>query len=127
MSQAFMKKRSTSHSLRQGKDARTVLLRMAHDEARAKRIRSLKDRFPDLKWREIADYVGVRERSVYAWPKTGGIDRTNVKKLAEFFQRELGAADVTAEWIWRGDTETPDLMNTLNGERSQLDRIEKML
>jgi len=116
MSQGIMKKQGTSTSLRRRGDAHTVLLRMAHDEARAQRIRALKARHVDVKWREIADYVGVSERSAIAWQKTGGISRPNVKKLAEFFRKVAGDTSVTADWIWRGDAPAVDLVEALNGD-----------
>lgn len=122
MSQPLMKRRPTHGSLSGREDARTVLLRMAMDEERAARIRSLKNARPDLTWSVIADKVGVTERSAIDWQKTGGISYTNCKKLAKLFK-------VDHDWLWSGvEQATPDLMGALGGvDAAQLDRIEAKL
>lgn len=90
-------------SLRRTGSPRTVLLRMAADQERAARIDALKATRPDLTWRQIADRVGVSERSAYNWKVTGGIDYENAKKLAKVFE-------VDVDFIWRGPAESaPDL------------------
>lgn len=92
---------------------------MAHDEARAERIRHLKEQRPDLTWRRIADAVGVGERSALYWQQTGGIGYETSRKLADVF-----GAD--PDWLWSGRTsgETPDLMGALSEGRTDLDRLE---
>lgn len=114
---------SRNASLSRARSSRTVLVRMAHDEARAERIRDLKANRPDLTWGRIADAVGVRERSALLWQQTGGIGYETAKKLADVFE-------VDADWLWSGrDGESPDLMAAIgnaDGE-SQLDRIERRL
>jgi hypothetical protein len=111
-----------SASLRRRRDAHTVLVRMARDEARAGRVRELKGRFPegDPSWAEIAAYVGVAERSALAWQQTGEISRSNAIKLARFFI-ERGVR-IGEDYIWDGPKpDTPDLLTVLNGDESKLD------
>lgn len=81
---------------------------MAADLERAQRVRQLKDEHPELTWGRIADYIGIKERSVVEWQKTGGMDYANAEKFAELM-------GVSADWLWRGNQ--PD-------DGSQLDRIE---
>lgn len=120
MSQVLTSRRRTATSLRGHRDAHTVLLRMALDEERAKRIRQLKEDRPDLTWAQIAEAVGVKERSAIDWQKTGGISYENCKKLAKLFK-------VDRDWLWAGTEQgTPDLMGAL-GDQTQLDRIEAKL
>lgn len=108
-------------SLRQHRSSRTVLLQMAHDEARAERVRELKNQRPDLTWRRIADAVGVSERSAFEWQKSGGMEHANAVKLAEVFE-------VDADWLWSGRVpgETPDLMAALNS-RSDLAQLAESI
>ncbi len=121
-----MKKAHSRASLRASGTAHTVLLRMAADEARAQRIRDLKAEHPDVTWKEIADYVGVSERSAHTWRATGAMSRGNATKLAVFF-REHGA-DIDPDYIWRGERPpTPNLMHVLDNGDDQLDRIERKL
>lgn len=122
MSQALTKRNLTRGSLRDHEDARTVLLRMAMDTGRAQRIRDLKQTRPDLTWAQVADKVGVTERSALDWQRAGGISHANCKKLAKVF-------GVDADWLWSGVQrgETPDLMAAIGGGASQLDRIEAKL
>lgn len=101
-------------ALRQPRKARTVLLRMAKDQARADRIDQLKQERPDLTWEAIADYVGVTVRGAQAWREHGAISYDNAKKLAELFEVEV-------MFIMRGDGYGPQATAT------QLDRIEQML
>lgn len=125
MSQPFMKNPSRRASLRGQKPAHTVLLRMAADEARAERIRTLRIE-TGLKWRELAAYVGVSERSAHQWGATGAISHPNAVKLTELF-REHGAK-VEDDYVWRGHRpSTPKLMNMLSNGENQLDRIESKL
>lgn len=93
--------------------ARTVLLEMARDEARAERIRSVieqrKAEDPSFTTAWIADQLGVSERAVGTWKATGSLARTNSTRLAE-----LVNCDPT--WLWLGrKTETPDVLDMLPG------------
>jgi hypothetical protein len=108
MSQDLTTKKFTRRSLSEPRSARTVLLRMAEDQERADRLRALKDEYPSVTWRQLAEHVGVRERSVLNWAAGKGMDYDHAVKVAEFF-RELGA-DLADDYIWRGlraDTPTP--------------------
>lgn len=130
MSQPLTTKNFSRSSLRDHESARSVLMRMAEDHARAERIRTLKSDRPDLTWEQIADHVGVKERSVHNWAATGGIKYENAEKLAELF-------GVSVDYIWRGeggsvatmDGDTPDLLGALSPEDAKeiparLDAIE---
>ncbi len=117
MSQAITRKNLTRASLRRREDPHTVLRRMAIEAERAERIADLKERRPDLTWRQIGDAVGVAERSAIAWQRTGGIDYNNAKKLAKVF-------GVTVEWLWSGVGAQPVVEPEAEG---QLDRIERKL
>jgi hypothetical protein len=132
MNQDLRNKNFSPGSLRRDRSARTVLLRMARDDARAARIRALYEEVKDergdeITWRLIADACGVSERAAAAWPKTGGIAYENAKKLAAFF-RTLGKS-VDVDYIWRGpEVQTPDLIGAMHdGNSAQLDRIEAYL
>jgi DNA-binding transcriptional regulator YiaG len=125
LSQDLMKKTPPRASLRTSRSAHTVLLRMAADEARAQRIRDLREEH-GLKWKELSNYVGVSERSAHQWGATGAISQDNAMKLAQLF-REHGA-DIEADYIWRGERPpTPNLMAVLDNGDNQLDRIERKL
>jgi hypothetical protein len=100
-----------------GRTARTLLLRMAADEARAERIRLLKEGHPELKWQAIADHVGVTLRAAQAWANTGSIAYGNAKKLAELFD------GIDVDYVMRG----PVPSTGATSEESQLDRIEGLL
>lgn len=121
MKQAQKKISFSRGSLRDTRSARTVLLRMAADQDRAERIRSLKQARPDLTWRRIADFVGVTERAAADWQKKGGIDYANAEKLAEILE-------VDVDYIWRGpqNNGTPDLFPDATIE-DRLDRMERRL
>jgi hypothetical protein len=97
-----------SASLRRQHSPRTVLIRMAADQARADRIRALKEEHPELTWARIADDVGVKERSAIEWQSTGGISYDNAIKLARVF-------DVDTEWLFRGKGETPSTASPWTG------------
>ncbi len=97
-----------------GRSARTLLLRMAADEARAERIRLLKEEHPELTWQAIADHVGVTVRAAQAWGSSGSIAYENAKALAQLFD------NVDAEYIMRG--RPPAASSAPEG---QLDRIEE--
>lgn len=101
-------------ALRQPRSARTVLLRMARDQARAERIDQLKQGRPDLTWQAIADYLGVTVRAAQAWRETGAISYVNARKLADLFE-------VDVLWLLQGAGDGPA------ATASQLDRIESML
>jgi hypothetical protein len=82
---------------------------MAKDQARAERIRGLKDQNPEITWDEIASYVGVSPRAAGAWAANGGIAPQNAKRLAKFFSVEY-------DWLYHGPRqESPDLMDALGG------------
>lgn len=114
--------RHSRGSLRGRETPRTVLLRMAADEARAERVRQLKQEHPELTWREIADHVGVTERSAMEWQRTGGMSYAHARRLAEVMNAPV-------DWIWRGgapaDEGTGDDQLDRIGE--QLARIEAKL
>lgn len=95
MKQALPRKNFMLASLREHPNARSVLLRMAEDADRSRRIRELKEGRPDLTWGRISDKVGVTERSVAAWAQKGRISYENCGKLAEVF-------GVDADWLWSG-------------------------
>ena len=79
---------------------------MAEDQERGERLRALKDAHPSVRWGQLADAVGVRERSVLNWAAGKGIEYENAVKAAVFF-RELGE-DIDDDYIWRGArTDTP--------------------
>jgi hypothetical protein len=108
MSQDLTTRKFTRRSLSEPRSARTVLLRMAEDQERADRLRALKDEYPSVTWRQLAEHVGVRERSVLNWAAGKGMDYDHAVKVAEFF-RELGAV-IADDYVWRGlraDTPTP--------------------
>jgi hypothetical protein len=134
-SQLIAQKKFVVGSSRPARTPRTVLLRMARDQARADRIRALKQEHPEYTWAAIADYVGVSPRAAQSWQEKGGIAYENAKKLAELWGEDL-------DYIWRGPRgDTPDLMSTLAGEdlevllrglraevarlRKQVDRLER--
>jgi hypothetical protein len=107
MSQDLTKKKFVPGSLRGPRTARTLLLRMAADDARAQRIRDTYEQRKaenprEYTWRRLADHVGISERAVQDWPKTGGVDYNHAKRAAEFW-------NVDFDWLWRGPKEgTPD-------------------
>lgn len=68
---------------------------MAADQERADRVREIKRDNPGLRWKHIAEYVGVELRSAQMWQETGAISYENAKKLAEL-------VDVSVDWIMRG-------------------------
>ena len=133
MSQAFPKKKFAPGSLSRPRTARTVLLRMAADEARAQRIRDTYEQRkaddPRNTWKALADHVGTSERAVQDWAKTGGLKWENAEKAAAFWE-------VDFDWLWRGpmeDRQTPDpfLTQSQNNDAASLDerlaRIEQAL
>lgn len=93
--QPVRKKNLMAASLRDYPDARSVLLRMAQDAERARRIRKLKGLRPALKWRQVAEAVGVAERTVASWAAKGQIGYENCEKLADFF-------GVDRDWLFSG-------------------------
>lgn len=102
--------------------AHTLLLRMAADEDRAKRIYALKERSPGLTWQQIADHTGVSLRAAQAWAETGEIAYSNAKKLAELFD------GVDVDYVMRGSREpSPDLMGTLMNNMARLERKVNLL
>jgi hypothetical protein len=123
MSQALLNHNVTRGSLRGREAARSVLLRMAIESDRAERVRQLKADRPDLTWARIAEVVGVKERSVVEWQKTGGMDYGNAKKFAELM-------GVSIEWLWSG-SEAPARNGSKPAasahEADRLQRIEEKL
>lgn len=121
-SQPSRKKNLMATSLKRARSPHSLLLRMAADAERAQRLKMIKDERPDLTWPQVADAVGVSERSVAAWAKDGQMSYGNAKKLALF----LG---VGLDWLWRGpQPESPDLMSALTtpGDLAQrLDQIDE--
>lgn len=115
MSREFRSNNRGRASLRGREAPLTVLLRMAADQARAQRVRQLKAEHPELTWAQIAEHVGIKERSVMEWQKTGGMSYANAEKFAELM-------NVPAAWVWRGE-EPPDPGKA----EVQLDRIEAKL
>lgn len=99
--------------------AHTVLLRMAADDSRAQRIAEAR-RERHIKWKVVADFVGVEQRSAQLWAQTGEISWDNCRRLAELFE-------VDAYWLMNGveRSPTPDPFPPANDE--QLDRIEDAL
>jgi hypothetical protein len=114
-----------SASLRRRMDAHTVLTRMARDKDRAERIRALKARYgKEVTWGEIAEYVGVVERSVLAWQATGEISRDNAFKLAQFFIER--GEPISEEYVWRGADPTP--LELVHGGRQEISqRYDELL
>ena len=121
MSQPLTKKDFAPGSLRRPRSARTLLLRMAADEARAQRFRETYEQRKaenprEYTWRRLADHVDVSERAAQDWAKTGGIEYDNAKKAAEFW-------GVDFDWLWRGPKEgeqTPDPFSD-TASRGQVD------
>lgn len=131
MNQDLTTKTFSRTSLRTSRSARTVLLRMAADEARGQRIYELYKNRADLKWGAIAAYCGVEERTVHNWASGKGMKPENAQKLAELFK-------VSFDYVWWGPDgppeklETPDVLEALNPSeaqelRKQLNRIEEKL
>ncbi len=112
-------------SLREVKPAHTVRLYVANKprieaigEARAARIRAAKAAMPrGWTWRRIADAVGVTERSITYWAKTGRLERENCDRLAEVLM-----VDPT-EALW-GDEPADE---SADSYAEQLKRIENRL
>lgn len=117
MSQALTARDFVNASSRAKRTARTLLLRVAADEARAERIRTLKQEHPEHTWQAIADYVGVSLRAAQAWQEAGGISYPNAKKLAQLWQEDV-------LYIMQGERGTPDL-SLIQGadDGAKLDRI----
>ena len=113
-----------SGSSTQQRRARTFLLHMAQDEARAARIKELKESRPELTWEDIAHACGVTTRGAQAWSATGSIRFDNARKLADLF-------GVTVEYIWSGKQhhDTPDLLGTLAADSAvgRLQKLERMM
>lgn len=104
---------------------------MAQDDARASRIKELKELHPEVTFRQIADHVGVSERSANEWAAKGTVSYDNARKLTEFF-RERGHPDLEDDYIWRGPMgEAPDLIGSLTspqaGVAAQLVQINERL
>jgi hypothetical protein len=87
---------------------------MAKDQARAERIRELKDQNPEITWDEVAAYCGVSTRAVGAWAAEGGIAPANARKLAEFFS-------VDYDELYKGPpVQSADLMGAFRTPASNL-------
>lgn len=107
---------------RKARSARTLLLRMAADEARAERIRQLKREHPELTWQAIADRVGVTLRAAQSWQEKGAISYVNAKKLAAVLDEDV-------DFIMRGPRgDTPDLLGDAGARlEERVDRMEERL
>lgn len=94
---------------------------MAEDLQRADRIKRLKIE-RRLKWREVADALGVSERAVMEWAKKGTCSEEHCDALAAYLEVDPG-------WLWKGPKpESPDLMGALSGGvQTQLDQMEALL
>jgi hypothetical protein len=126
MSQDLTTRKFTRRSLSEPRSARTVLLRMAEDQERADRLRALKDEYPSVTWRQLAEHVGVAERSVLNWAAGKGMDYDHAVKAAEFF-RGLGA-DIPDDYVWRGHrADTPDPFSAVEGASARLAALEGMV
>lgn len=89
---------------------------MAEDQDRAERIRALR-RDKHLRWKQIAEHVGVELRSAQMWQETGSISYENAKKLAEL-------AGVDVDYIMRGtDNGTPSPFAGPDAVNLKLDQI----
>jgi len=98
---------------------------MAADEARAARIRALREEH-GLKWRELSAYVGVTDRSAQEWGASGAISDKSAEKLTQLF-RELGA-DISDDYILRGPRPaTPPLLNVLEGDGEGVTATDELL
>jgi hypothetical protein len=95
---------------------------MAADQERADRIRLLKRDNPQLKWRHIADHVGVELRSAQMWQETGAISYENAKKLAEL----VGDPAHDVDWIMRGPRESERAPSPFAGQDALADRLDQM-
>jgi hypothetical protein len=104
MKNNFMQTNFRHPALRGHGTAHSVLLQMAASEARAARIKALKEGRAGTKWRHLAEFAGVSERAVGDWYGTGSISEDNARKVAEFF-------DVSFDFVWSGNErdQTPDL------------------
>lgn len=95
----------------------STLLGQMRDEARAERIKGLREATPGLTQpkivdglEELAGRVVVTLRGYQEWERTGGIKYENAELLARFH-------GVDPRWLWEGETaaRTPSLVETLNG------------
>lgn len=120
MSQAIKRNARTGNSLRGREAPHTVLLRMARDQARAQRVRQLKEEHPELTWGRIAEHIGIKERSVVEWQKTGGMSYANATKFAEL-------VGVSIDWLWRGDEPESDDVTQLDRIEAKVDEVRELL
>lgn len=120
-----MKKDLAKSSLKMRSTPRSVLCHMAEDAERAERLRAIKAARPGLRWSDVAEATGVKERTVLGWAKTGALSYAHAEQLAEFVHEDL-------DWFWRGPVpESPDLMTALKTTDpdivDRLDHIEMQL
>lgn len=112
----------------------STLLGQMRDEARAERIKGLRERTPGLTQPKIVEGLEllagravVTLRGYQEWERTGGIKYENAELLAEFHE-------VDPRWLWEGETagRTPSLVETLNGNGPReidvevLERLERL-
>lgn len=114
--QGLLKQNASGTTSLQGRHpARTVLVEMAKDQARAERIRDVvkqrKASDPTFTTAWIAEQLGVDPRSIGYWKSVGAISRDNSDKLADL-------AGVDRVWLWLGrkEADPPDLLDVLNGD-----------
>jgi hypothetical protein len=116
----------------------STLLGQMRDEARAERIKGLRERTPGLTQPKIVEGLEalagravVTLRGYQEWERTGGIKYENAELLASFH-------GVDPHWLWQGETTagTPSLVETLNGNGprevdvevlQRLERLERMV
>lgn len=98
----------------------TLLSQMAADidQERGERLQELRRGKGNPPQPLVAAAVGVSLRTYQSWEAGGGIRFDNREALAKYF-------GVSISYIVGG--ETPDVIGSLNGERTQLDRIEEKL
>lgn len=112
-----------------------LLMRMEEEQRReiGERITQLRERSPFTQ-PDVAGKLGIGLRAYQKLERTGTTKYERCEELAkihaEWTRDSTDWQHVSADWIWDGRmprSEAPDLMGSLNGERTQLDRIEALL
>jgi hypothetical protein len=116
MNRNYMQSNFRRAALRGHGTAHTVLLQMAENDARAGRIKALKEGRPGTKWKHLAEFAGVSERAVGDWYGTGAISEDNALKVAEFFK-------VPFDYVWSG-TEPKATPTPFAGHDALADRLD---
>jgi transcriptional regulator with XRE-family HTH domain len=89
----------------------------------SERKRQIGDRLKELRegspytQEAIADRLGITVRAYQKQEATGGVSYDNIEKLAELH-------GVEADWILKGDTETPDLLG--GSDEAIIQRIDDL-